>query len=104
MLNFILACLAFLMWSASYVLFFQRDLRRWWATRHLRQARKAAERERALTAYAAWVRNIPPPRSRVPAAPMPLPMRRPDPPAKPAPSRGGNVVAFPRGGRASVRH
>jgi hypothetical protein len=113
MLNTILACLTVLTWGGSYWIYFQRDIRRWWRLRHVRRAQTQAERERALQAYAAWVRNIPPPRSRVPvmpvAVPMPVPMPVPvamppvRPAAPPVPVRRGVVVPFPRGGRSGLR-
>lgn len=99
MLNSVLACLAVLTWGASYWLFWERDLRRWWKGRHQRRAQEAKAREQAVRDYAAWVRNIPPPRSRAPVMPVPMP---PAPPQS-APARQGVVVPFPRGGRAALR-
>lgn len=91
MLNTVLAWLAAVLWGTSYILFFFHDLRRWWKSRHLRQARAELERERARQAYDEWVRNIPPPPSRAPRFPPPV-----VPPA-PAPAReGGVVIPFPR--------
>ena len=97
-MNALLACIAAVVWSASYAIFFQNELVRWWRLRHVRRAQTEAERARAIADYAAWVRNIPPPRSRVPVLPDPAP-----PIAKPQPQRGGEVVPFPRGGRAALR-
>ncbi len=83
MLNTVLACLAVLTWGGSYCLYFQRDLRRWWVLRHVRRARSQAERDRARQVYAAWVRNIPPPRSRVPVLPVTIPVVQPSAPLPP---------------------
>ena len=97
MLNTVLAWTAATVWGTAYGLFFFHDVRRWWRGRALRRARWELERERATRAYAEWVRNIPPPPSRVPHFPPPPPV------ALPAPQRpGGEVIPFPRraaGGR-----
>lgn len=90
MLNSVLASLAVMTWGASYVIYFQRDVRRWWKHRHRRRALADFERQRARAAYAAWASNIPPPRSRVAILPDPLP----DPPA--APARSAVILPFPR--------
>jgi hypothetical protein len=91
MLNAILASLTVAIWTTSYSLFFARDVRRWYRLRHHKRAAALTAREQALRVYAAWIRNIPPPRSRLPAMPTPLP----DPvPATPA--RTALVVQFPR--------
>lgn len=100
-LNVSLATTALAVWGGSYALFFARDLRRWWRNRHARRQRQAAMREQAIRAYAAWVRNIPPPRSRAPILPAPLPI--PVPPAARAPRRSAVVVPFPQGRRAEGR-
>jgi hypothetical protein len=92
MLNTVLAWTAAAVWSAAYGIFFARDLRRWWRNRGQRREQNAAERARAIAAYAAWARNIPPPPSRQPI--MPPPPRRPAP--IPQSRYGGNVVPFPR--------
>jgi len=94
MLNSILATVTTILWTLTYGLFFRRDVRRWWKFRHLRRARIAEERKRAVEAYAVWVRNIPPPRprSRVPVMPVPLP----DP-------YSAQIVPFPRAKRRSRR-
>lgn len=92
MLNTVLAWTAAAVWSAAYGIFFARDVRQWWRTRGQRRAHKQAERARAVAAYAAWVRNIPPPPSRKPVMPPPAPPRRP----APAGRYSGNVVPFPR--------
>jgi hypothetical protein len=90
MLNTVLASVAALVWSIAYGWFFLTDLRRWWRARHRRRAQAAAERERARLAYAAWVRDIPPPRSRAPVMPpAPLPAALP-------PRRSGVIIPFPR--------
>ena len=91
MLNTVLAWTAVAVWSTAYGMFFARDVLRWWRTRDQRRAQKAAERVRAVAAYAAWVRNIPPPPSRQPV--MPLARR----PALVVSGRSAsNVVPFPR--------
>jgi hypothetical protein len=92
MLNFILAWVAVGLWVLSYGLYFARDLRRWWRLRPQRRAEAARERARRIEAYAAWVRDIPPPRSRVAVMPTPLP-----------PPRTAVIVAFPRGKRRARR-
>lgn len=97
MLNTILAAVAAVVWSAAYTLFFLTDLRRWWRGRHQRRAMADAEREQARRAYATWVRNIPPPPSRVAVLPPALP--RPAPP----PARGGVVIPFPRRANSARR-
>ena len=107
MLNAFLAALALVVWSSSYGLFFQRDLRRWWLGRHERRARQAAERERAVEAYASWIRNFPPPPVAQPYTPpayaaMPDPPPPPPPKAAPGGRKGGEVVPFPPGGRAGM--
>ncbi len=97
MLNTVLAWIAALVWTTAYGLFFMTDLRRWWRGRAQRQAAAAAERERARRAYADWVRDIPPPPSRLPQMPPP-PAPRPAAPQPP----GAVVIPFPRrraGGR-----
>ena len=92
MLDTALAIAAAAIWAAAYALYFLPDLARWWRGRPRRRARAAAEREQARTTYAAWVRNIPPPPSRVPILPpSPSPARLP-PPAR----RSGVVIPFPR--------
>ena len=91
MLDTVLASLAIATWSAAYGWFFATDFRRWWRGRHVRRARAAFEREQARLAYAAWVRNIPPPRSRVPVFPPPRPMP-PPPPSRPSAA----IIPFPR--------
>ncbi|MDA8250562.1 MAG: hypothetical protein M0Z28_15505 [Rhodospirillales bacterium] len=98
MLNTVLASVAAVVWSAAYGWFFFTDVRRWWRGRHQRQVRAAAEREQARHAYAAWVRNIPPPPSRVPQLPPP-----PPPPPLARPATGGVVIPFPRRRTASRR-
>ena len=72
-LNTVLALVTFFLWASTWVLFFRRDLRRWWKRRPQQRALAAAERARRIEAYAAWTRNIPPPRSRKPVMPVPLP-------------------------------
>jgi hypothetical protein len=94
MLNTVLATVAAVVWSTAYGWFFVTDVRRWWRARHVRRAREAAEREQARLAYAAWVRNIPPPPSREP--------QLPPPPRPVAPPARGVVVPFPR--PAASRH
>lgn len=84
MLNPILAGVAFVVWSASYVLFFRRDLRRWWLTRDIRRARAAWARAQRERAFADWVRNLPPPRPRPKVKPGPAP-----------PAHSGTIVPFP---------
>lgn len=103
MVNAALAFLTLVVWSLAYGLFFRRELVRWWKTRPARREFKAAQREQALRAYAAWVRNIPPPRPRAPSKRVNLPVTEPPPRPRPQPSRNGNVVPFPRGGRAKQR-
>ena len=98
MLNSILATCAVLIWTSSYLLYFQRDLRRWWALRPQRRAEERAARQRAVQAYAAWVRDLPPPRSRRAILPEPVPVHS----APAMPRRTAVVVAFPEPGR-SVR-
>ncbi len=97
MLNTVLATFAITTWCLTYGLFFARELRRWWRLRPHRRAQALAERRRAELAYAAWVRNIPPPRSRKPVMPPPAPL----PVA--AVRRTGVVVPFPRGWTVSRR-
>jgi len=100
MLNASLAVVAVGVWIFSYVLFFARDLRRWWRMRHTRRQHEAVARERAIRAYAAWVRNIPPPRSRAPIMPVPVPMPMPQTSLVPVrtivPVHTGVVVPFPQ--------
>lgn len=95
MLDSVLAIVAAVVWSAAYGWFFATDVRRWWRGRHARRARVAAAREQERLAYAAWVRNIPPPRPRTAELPPPPPPR----PAAPPP-RGGVVIPFPRAAAA----
>jgi hypothetical protein len=90
MLDTALAIAAAVVWATAYALYFLPDLRHWWRGRHHRRALAAAERERARNAYLAWVRDMPPPPSRVPVLP-PSPARLPPPPR-----RDGVVVPFPR--------
>jgi hypothetical protein len=92
MLNAILATVTLILWSSIYGLFFARDIRRWWRTRHQRRARAAMERAERIAAYAAWTRNIPPPRSRVPVMPVPLPE-----------PYSAQIVPFPRAKRRARR-
>jgi hypothetical protein len=88
MLNTILASVATLVWGVAYGWFFASDVRRWWRGRELRRARAAAEREQARRAYAAWVRDIPPPRPHAPIMPQLL--------TRPASGvQSGVVIPFP---------
>jgi hypothetical protein len=91
MVNASLAVVAALVWGATYSWFFAREIRRWWRSRGRRRAEAEARRERAIAAYAEWVRDIPPPRPRraiLPPVPVPTPAA--------APARhGGIVVPFP---------
>ena len=93
-MNAALATLAAVLWSTAYVWFFGRELRRWWRGRHARRAQAEAARARARAVYAAWVRDIPPPRSRAAVLPPPAP----PPPRRrvPAVTGRGAVVPFPR--------
>ena len=91
MLDTVLAIVAGIVWSTAYGWFFAIDIRRWWHGRHRRRALAAAEHEQARLAYAAWVRNIPPPPSRQPELP-PVPAARPVAP----PIADGVVIPFPR--------
>jgi hypothetical protein len=50
------------------------------------------ERAERIAAYAAWTRNIPPPRSRVPVMPVPLPE-----------PYSAQIVPFPRAKRRARR-
>ena len=100
-LNASLAAAAVAIWTGSYGLFFARDLRRWWRGRHRRRQLEAAAREQAVRAYAAWVRNIPPPRSRVPIMPMAMPTAAAAPAR--APANTAVVLPFPQGRRAARR-
>lgn len=90
MLNTVLAVTAVSLWSTAYGWFFVADLRRWRRGRARRRALAAVEHEQARRAYAAWVRNIPPPPPRGPRFPPPNPQ-----PVVP-PVRGGVVIPFPR--------
>ena len=99
MLNTVLAWVAATVWGTAYGWFFYHDVRRWWRGRALRRAREEWEREQARHAYAEWVRNIPPPRSRAPVFPPPP---QPAIPAAP-PRQGGEVIPFPRRRAASRR-
>ena len=92
MLNSVLAAVTPVLWSTAYGLFFARDFRRWWKRRPERRVQAAAARARAIEAYAAWTRNIPPPRSRKSVMPTPLP----DP-------RTAVIVPFPRARRQGRR-
>ncbi|MBN9509306.1 MAG: hypothetical protein J0I21_09370 [Alphaproteobacteria bacterium] len=94
-MNAALATLAAVLWTTAYAWFFGRELKRWWRGRDARRAQAEAARARARAAYSAWVRDIPPPPSRVPIFPPPP---APPPPRRPGPAvaRGGVVVPFPR--------
>ena len=97
MLDTVLAIAAGIVWGTAYGWFFATDVRRWWRARGSRRAQATAEREQAKRAYAAWVRNIPPPRSRAAQFPPPPP---PAPPRPPLP-QGGTVIPFPRRARGT---
>ena len=100
MLNAVLASFAVALWCLSYGLYFGRDLYRWWRLRPSRRMAEAAARQQAVQAYADWVRNLPPARSRTPV--MPQPVVVPVLPA--APARGAVIVPFPRSsGRLTAR-
>jgi hypothetical protein len=91
-MNAALATLATALWTVAYTWFFARELVRWWRGRGARRMRAEAARAHARAAYAAWVRNIPPPRGRAPIPPAPEP-----PPAPAVPAAGSAVVVpFPR--------
>jgi hypothetical protein len=90
MLNTALGVTAALVWITAYTWFFAHELRRWWRGRPARRHRLMLEREQARAAYAAWVRNIPPPRDRRPIYPPP-----PVPRAAPRLQPQGVVVSFP---------
>jgi hypothetical protein len=92
MLNSILAAITLALWATAYGLYFARDVRRWWKLRPKRRAQAVAARARAIEAYAAWTRNIPPPRSRVPVMPVPLPE-----------PHTAQIVPFPRARRRGRR-
>lgn len=93
-LNSILAVLTFCLWASTWLIFFRRDIRRWWKQRPAQRAKAAAERQQRIEAYAAWTRNIPPPRprSRVPVMPVPLPE-----------PYSAQIVPFPRAKRGARR-
>jgi hypothetical protein len=97
MLNIVLACVAVLCWGLNYGLFFRHDLRRWWQMRPIRRQQAIAEHERAVRAYAEWVRNMPPPRTRKPIIPSTYPQF----PAVPA--HTAVIVPFPRAKRTARR-
>jgi hypothetical protein len=90
MLNTVLGCLAVVVWSTAYGLYFVHDIVRLRRTRHLREALRAAQRAEAVRAYAAWIRDYPP---LVPSRRAIMPVAVPA--AAPPPRRGGVVVPFP---------
>jgi hypothetical protein len=92
-MNAALATLAAVLWTAAYTWFFGRELSRWWHGRGARRAQAEAARARARAVYAAWVRDIPPPRPRAAVFPPPPPPSRQPVPTVAA---GGVVVPFPR--------
>lgn len=91
-LNVVLAAVAVILWGTSYGLYFARDIRRWWRLRPQRRAQQAAARAQRIAAYQAWTRNIPPPRSRKPVMPVPLPE-----------PHSAQIVPFPRARRHARR-
>jgi hypothetical protein len=90
-MNAALATLATVLWTVAYTWFFARELTRWWRGRGARRMRAEAAQAHARAAYAAWVRNIPPPRRREPILPPPARTLAP-----PVPAGRGVVVPFPR--------
>jgi hypothetical protein len=96
MLDTVLAIAAGIIWGTAYGWFFATDVRRWWRGRHRRRALAAEAHEQEKRAYAAWVRDIPPPRSRAAQFPPPPPA----PPRQPLP-QGGTVIPFPRRARGT---
>jgi len=74
MLNAVLATVAAILWLSSYAMFFAGDMLRWWRMRPYRHAMSEFERLQAVRAYAAWVRNIPPPPPRPARGPVVIPV------------------------------